>query len=78
MFVYLVNLSMSYVSCACQEYLVTIPSLALLENEQKFKLGGVLALIKCIFHEPTYRVLQEITMLKPFATNKVPHVLVNI
>jgi hypothetical protein len=27
--------------------------LALLEDEQKFKLGGVLALIKCRFHAPT-------------------------
>jgi hypothetical protein len=31
-------------------------NLALLEDEQKFKLGDVLVLKKCRFHVPTYQV----------------------
>jgi hypothetical protein len=43
------TLVLSRISCIAS-------NLGLLEDEQKFKLGGCVALIKHRFHAPTYRV----------------------
>jgi hypothetical protein len=43
------TLVLSQISCIAS-------NLGLLEDEQKFKLGGCVALIKHQFHAPTYRV----------------------
>jgi hypothetical protein len=67
----LVNLSNVLHLCLSQiSYIAS--GLALLEDEQKFKLGGVLVVIKCQFHASTCRVYARNDYVNTLSTHRVP------
>jgi hypothetical protein len=60
-----IHLCFSQISCIAS-------GLALLEDEQKFKLGDVLAVMKHQFDTPTCRVYARQNYVNTLSTNQVP------
>jgi predicted rRNA methylase YqxC with S4 and FtsJ domains len=69
--VHLVKLSNDIHLCLFQVSFIAL-GLALLEDEQTFKLGDLLAAMKCQFHTPRCRVYTKNNCFNTLSTNQVP------